>query len=426
MSTPAQDLRRCPHAIAAAFNPYDGQAAADPDPLYERMQREAPIFYSPQLDMWVVSRHADICSVLKDPRRFSSADTFSGGAAFTPEALALLATGQPQTRTPINSDPPEHARLRRIVSSALTAKKVEALRPLIRSIAADLIDGFAQARRADLIAQFTSPFPIRTILRIIGIPHEDMAAIKQWSDDWFALLFAKVPPEEQPQRVQSYLNFQRYCERLIDERRKNPQDDALSEMLRAGAEDANPLTLAELISLVGGAFIAAGHETTSRMLGNVLNLLLSVPERWQAVQADPAVIPPYLEEALRLDGTVPGMIRTATEEVVVGGVTLPAGARLYLLYASGSQDAARFPSPREFRPDRENLPDHLAFGRGSHYCLGAQLARVQAQVALELLAQRLPGLRLATDSPMPYTSHLTIRGPAELWVEWELNQCRLS
>lgn len=419
MSGAAPNPRRCPHVALAEFNPYDGQGLANPAALYERMRREAPIFYSPRLDLWVVSRHADICGVLKDPRRFSSADTFSGGASFTPEALALLATGQPQTRTPINSDPPEHGRLRRIVSSALTAKKVEAMRPLIRAIAAQIIDGFAQDGRAEIIAAFTSPYPIRVILRIIGIPEEDMASIKQWSDDWFALLFAKVPPEEQPQRVQSYLNFQHYCERLIDERRKNPQDDALSEMLRAGAEDANPLTLAELISLIGGAFIAAGHETTSRMLGNVLKLLLQAPERWQAVRSDPSLIPRYLEEALRFDGTVPGMIRTATEEVEVGGVTLPAGTRLYLLYASGSQDAARFEAPDTFNPARENLPDHLAFGRGTHYCLGAQLARVQAQIALELLSQRLPGLRLSSDRPTPYTSHLTIRGPAELWVEWD-------
>lgn len=415
----SENIGRCPHHAFAEFNPYDGGANENPHSLYEQMRRDAPIFYSPTLDIWVVSRHADICTILKDPTRFSSADTFSGGAAFTPEALELLATGHAQTRTPIDSDPPEHGRLRRVVASALTAKKVEALRPMIRRIASDIIDGFANEGTVDIISQFTSPLPIRVILSVIGVPLADMAAIKQWSDDWFELLFARVPPNEQPRRVQSYLEFQRYCEQLIADRQAAPQDDALSEMLRAGREDPRPLSVAELISLIGGAFIAAGHETTSRMLGNVLKVLLSAPDRWRAIEADPSMIPRYVEEALRIDGTVPGMIRTTTEEVVVGGVRLPAQSRLYLLYASGSRDEARFDDPGEFNPARENIADHLAFGRGSHYCIGAQLARVQAQIAVELLSKRLRGLRLMPNRNAPYTSHLTIRGPIDLWLAWD-------
>jgi cytochrome P450 len=405
--------------IARSFNPYDGRLLADPQPLFERMRQDEPIFYSPLLDMWVVSRHADICAVVRDPTRFSSRDAFAGGAALTPEAQALLATGHAQTRTPIDSDPPEHNRLRRIVGSALTTKKVDALRPMIRAIAAGLIDGFAAAGRVDLVSAFALPLPLRVLLTVLGVPAEDMARIKRWTDDWFALLFARVPAGQQIEYVRSFLEFQRYCEALLVEREREPGDDALSDMLRAGRDESTPLSMAELISVIGGAFIAAGHETTSRMLTNTLRVLLTTPGVWSELAADRSRIRGHLEEALRIDGTVPGMVRTATEDVVVAGRSLPAGTRLYLLYASGSRDGARFHCPAQFDAARPDVMDHLAFGRGAHYCVGAQLARAQAQIALDLLAERLPGLRLAPDQDLTYCSHTTIRGPAAMWIEWD-------
>ncbi|UQA56914.1 cytochrome P450 [Polyangium aurulentum] len=410
----------CPHAAATQLDPYDAAALRDAYALYARMRRDEPISYSPRLGAWVVSRHSDICAVLRDTTRFSSADTFSGGAELTREALDLLATGLPQTRMPVNSDPPAHGRLRRIVGSALTARKVAALRPRMRELTAALIDGFAADGRVDIIARLAEPLPIQMILEVIGVPLADMAAIKRWSADWFELLFARVPPDEQIQRVESFLQFQRYCERLIAERMAAPRDDALSDMLRAGSEDESPLTMAELVSLIGGAFIAAGHETTTKMIGNALKVLLSAPERWGAVKADPSVIPRYLEEALRIDPTLTGMVRTTTEPVEIAGVSLPAGTRLYLLFASGNHDEAQFPDPGAFDPTRANAADHLAFGRGSHYCIGAQLARAQAQIAIELLAERLPGLRLAPDQDIQYASHIALRGPVALWLAWDV------
>ncbi|MDC0673698.1 cytochrome P450 [Nannocystis radixulma] len=408
------------HHFAHAFNPHDAEMLRDPHEMFERMRREQPVFFSPKLGMWIVSRHNDICSVLRDPARFSSHDAFAGGAEMTPEALALAATGHPQTRTPIDSDPPEHGRMRRIVGSALSGKKVDAWRPRIRELAAGLIDGFVGAGRVDIAAAFAGPFPLSVILDILGIPLADMAQIKKWSDDWFELLFARVPPELQVLRVQSFLDFQQYCERLIAAREANPGQDALSEMLRAGREEQPPLTLAELISLIGGAFIAAGHETTSRMLCGTLHVFLTTPGVWQAIVAEPARIGRDLEEAMRIDSTAVGMIRTATTEVVLGGIRLPAGARLHLLYASGSRDEQQFRCPAEFDPGRANVMDHLGFGRGMHYCVGALLARAEAQIAFELFAERLPGLRLAAEPAPLYRSHMTIRGPVQMFVEWDV------
>lgn len=413
------DSPASPHSFAHSFNPYDGESLRDPHEMFARMRREQPVFFSPQLGMWIVSRHSDICSVLRDPARFSSHDAFAGGAEMTPEALALAATGYPVTRTPIDSDPPEHARMRRIVGSALSGKKVDAWRPRIRELANGLIDGFAGAGRVDIAAAFALPFPLAVILDILGVPLADMAQIKRWSDDWFELLFARVPPELQVARVQSFLDFQKYCERLIAAREADPGQDALSEMLRAGREEQPPLSRAELISLIGGAFIAAGHETTSRMLCGALHVFLTTPGAWQAIVAEPARLGRDLEEAMRIDGTAVGMIRTATEEVVLGGCTVPAGARLHLLYASGSRDEEQFRCPGEFDPGRANVLDHLGFGRGMHYCVGALLARAEAQIAFGLFAERLPGLRLAEPAPV-WRSHTTIRGPVQMFVEWDV------
>lgn len=402
------------------FNPYDGEQLRDPHAMFAEMRCDRPVFWSPELGMWVVSRHGDICSVLRDPARFSSQDAFAIGADLTPEATALLATGHPHTRTPIDSDGPEHARLRRIVGSALNGKMVERWGPRIRELARELLDGFADAGRVDIAAEFAEPFPLRVILDMLGVPLADLPQIKRWSDDWFELIFARVPPAQHVARVESYLEFQRYCERMIAAREANPGEDAMSEMLRAGREESVPPSRAELISLIAGAFIAAGHETSSRMLSNTMRVLLTTPGAWAAIVADPTRIARDLEEALRFESTALGMVRVATAEVVVGGQTIPAGARLYLLYASGSRDEAQFRCPASFDPARANVMDHLGFGRGAHYCVGALLARAEARIALELFAERLPGLRLAAEPDPIHRSHTTIRGPVSMWVEWDV------
>jgi cytochrome P450 len=415
-----KDSISSPPSFAHSFNPFDGEQHRDPFALFEQMRREQPVFWSPALGMWVVSRHADICSVLRDPERFTSLDAYAIGAEFTAEAAALLATGHPLTRTLLDNDGPEHGRLRRIVGSALNGKKVEQWRPRIRALAGELLDNFAGAGRVDIAAAFAEPFPLRVILDMLGVPLADLPQIKRWSDDWFELLFARVPPEQQVARVESYLEFQRYCDRMIDARAANPGQDALSEMLQAGRAEQVPPSRAELISLISGAFIAAGHETTSRMLCNTLRVLLTTPGAWPAIVADPGRIARDLEEALRVEGTALGMLRVTTAEVVLGGQTIPAGARIYVLYASGSRDEDQFRCPAQFDPARANVMDHLGFGRGAHYCVGALLARAQARIALELFAERLPGLRLAAEPAPIYRSHVTIRGPVSLWLEWDV------
>jgi cytochrome P450 len=409
----------CPHGFAAEYNFFAVATLRDPYPVYDCARHEAPVFFSPSLGAWVVSRYDDVCAILKDNQRFSSENLFAAATEFTPEALALLGTGYPNMSTPLDSDPPRHNRLRRFVSRAFAPKRVEAVRPVIRNFASELIDGFAKKGRADIVARLALPLPLRVILHVVGVPDADQAKIKQWCDDWFSLLFTRVPPERQIACVESALAYQRYVAELIHERRKSPREDALSDLLAASDEGDNPLSVAELISIVGGSFIAAGHETTTSMLTNALLVLLSDTARWEALKADPSLIPRYLEEAMRLDSTSNGFLRTAKEPVEIAGVKLPAGARVYLLYGSACRDGAHFSSPERFDPARENLSDQLTFGRGIHYCAGAPLARAEAQITIDLLRERLPGLRLVPDQELRYLPHLAIRGPIHLWVEWD-------
>jgi cytochrome P450 len=408
----------CPHGFTAEYNFFAVATLRDPYPVYDRARHEAPIFFSPSLGAWVVSRYDDVCTILKDNRRFSSENLFAAATEFTPEALALLKTGYPQMSTPLDSDPPRHTRLRRFVSRAFTTKRVEALRPAIRSFASELIDGFAREGRVDIVAGLALPLPLRVILRLVGVPDADQAKVKRWCDDWFSLLFTRVPPERQIACVESALEYQRYVVELIRERRESPREDALSELLATSDEGDDPLSVAELISIVGGSFIAAGHETTTSMIANALLVLLSDTARWEALKNDRSLIPRYLEEAMRFDSTSNGFLRTAKEPVEIAGVKLPAGARVYLLYGSACRDGAHFSNPEHFDPARENLSDQLTFGRGIHYCAGAPLARAEAQITIELLAERLPGLRLVPDQDLRYLPHLAIRGPIQLWVEW--------
>jgi cytochrome P450 len=408
--------QRCP-AWVAHLNPFASPYREHPEEVQARLRREAPVCKSPLLGMWLVSRYEDICAVLRDPKRFSSADLAHSGTVPTPEALAVLLRGYPFERTAINSDPPLHTRLRRLQARGFTPARVAAQEPRIRRIAQDLIDRFAASGRADLVEQLAYPLPVLVIGEMVGFPPEDMAQVKRWSDDLFTFLLSPVPPERQVALAESIVAYGHYCARLIEERRREPREDLVSDLVAAQVE-GEELSLSELVHIVAGAFIAAGHETTTSMLTKALKLLLAVPDRWRTLRQAPSLIPQALEECMRLDSATHGMIRTTTEDVEVGGVRIPAGERLLLLYGSANRDGAQFTAPDEFRLDRGPAPAHLTFGQGIHYCLGAPLARLEGRVTLGLLLERLPDLRLVPGQDHGYELNLLVHGFRHLWVEW--------
>jgi cytochrome P450 len=308
--------------------------------------------------------------------------------------------------------------MRVIVTKALAPHRVSAMEPRVRAIASELVDAFAREGRADLVEGLAFPLPARVIGAILGLPDSDLERLKAWTEDLITLAAGNAPVPRQVECARGLVAIQKYLAGHIAERRRAPKDDLISALIEARYEDTPPLSDVELISLLSMLHFA-GHETTANLLGNLLVMLLREPGRLEALRQDARLIPAAIEEALRFDAPVQGMMRTTRCAVTLGGVQLPEGARLLILYASANRDGAAFHAPDQADMRRTDAGRHLAFGLGIHYCLGAALARMEVRIAMELLLERLPGLRLAPGSPVLYLPNFLHRGPRRLLVEWD-------
>ena len=403
---------------AFSFNPLESPHLENPYPLYARAQQEAPIFFSPLFATWVVTRYEDVRAILHDPRRFSSSYRFRTPVDPTPEVLDVLAQLPPEVGLLVNEDPPGHRRTRALVGKAFLPKQVAKMEARIHAIAHELIDHMLEADGADLVRQYTYPLPMRVLLEFLGLPVEDADFIKQWCNDHMLLSAPGIGPAQQLRSAQTEVAFSRYTEALIAARQHQPQGDVLSVLLHAHAEGDRPLEVAELHALVQ-QLLFAGHETTTNLLSNTCYALLRDRAQWQAVQNDPTLIPRVMEEGLRYDAPVPGMFRTTTEDVEMHGVTLPAGARVFVVFGAANRDERIFAHPHRFDLWRSNADKHLAFGHGIHHCLGAPFVRLEARIALEILVQRLPHVHLVPAQTITYLPNLLNRALQHLQVRWD-------
>jgi cytochrome P450 len=407
---------QCPH-LGAEYSPLSGPHLENPFPFFARLRKEAPVTFNPMFNAWLISRYEDINEVLRNPGSYSSVGIIATTADLTPEAAAILGPGPIIEDSPLNTDPPAHTRLRRLLQPAFTPARVNRQEPLIRQIADELIDGFIQDGKVDLFQHFTYTFPMRVILAMLGIPKEDTPQVKVWVTHLFGLLFGKIPPELQPVFARSVVEYRAYCKALIEDRQRNPREDLTSYFVHA-EPSGDAFTMAEVVSLVSGSIIAAAHETTTAQLSIIIKQLLEVPERWALLRENPALIPKAVEEGSRRESVSHYMIRTAIEDVVVGGVLLPRGSRLMLLYSSANHDETQVTDPERFDLNRQNAPN-LTWGKGLHYCLGVQLAKLEMRVALEQLLSRIPELRLVPNQDVGYQQDLPLlRSIRRLHVEW--------
>ncbi|WP_257451877.1 cytochrome P450 [Archangium lipolyticum] len=398
----------CPHQME---NPY---------PVYAAARAEQPVFFSPQFQMWIVTRYEDICTVVKDPAAFSSSGAASVGGGFPPEVQAVLAEGIPITPSLVDNDPPSHTRFRNLVNKAFTSRQVADLESRVRQVAQELVESFVHEGHADLITRFATPFPGWVIADILGLPREDMPELKRLGDAMVALLgSAHEPLERQLEYARGVVQFTKYLRARVRERAAAPRDDLLSLLVTGRDERDSALSDPELVSMLS-QLLNAGHETTTNLIGNALVLLLDRPEQLRALREDPGLIPQAVEESLRMDAPVQGLFRTTTREVELGGVKLPAGTRLHVLYASGNHDESVFPQPERFDLHRPNSDAHLAFSRGIHFCVGAHLARQEGRIALEVLLQRLPNLRYQDGLRPVRRTHFFVRGYEHLPLAWDV------
>ncbi|KFA88248.1 cytochrome P450 [Archangium violaceum] len=411
---------RSTSGLGSEYNPLVSPQLEDPHPFLARARREAPVFFSATLGAWVVTRHADISAVVADTTRFSSAESITVGAAtMPPEVVTALMDGYPLVPSLVDNDPPAHTRFRGLVSKAFTGRRLTEKEPSIRALVDELISGFMHEGQADLFLRFAHPLSASIIAAILGIPREDISRFRRWSDDLSTVLAAHGPVENQVAAARGVVDFQRYLASALEERKTAPREDLLSDIVTEGQGMTPPMSMAELVSLLMQVHFA-GHETTAGLIVGGVELLLDNPEQLQALRNEPDLIAGAVEEAVRMVSPVHAMFRTALEEVEIGGVTIPKGAHIRIVYASANRDEARFHEPERFDIRRPDVKKHLAFGHGLHFCVGAPLARLEARLALEALLRRLPGLRLVPGQKPGFLRSVTVRRHESLEVAWDV------
>jgi cytochrome P450 len=406
----------CP--VDESFDPLAPEFLADPYTVMAALPpaSEQPVFFAPSIGYYVLRRHADIEEVFRDHGSYSAAVTQAPLVPLVPEAQQILLAGgyKPQPSM-VSLDEPGHARLRRPAARAFSMTRVNAMVPTIEATTARLIDAVGGAAEFDLVAALAFPLPAYIVFSLIGVPDRDYAQLKEWCGYRAALSFGRPAPGDQVAIAEGIAAYRRYLRELVDDKARDPADDLTSDLLAIHGEDPERLTLDEISSILFSLSFA-GHETTTGLIGNAARRLLENPHRWSAVVAQPELIPAAVTETLRFDPSVTVWRRVTTRPVSIAGVELPAGARLFLWLAASGRDDAAFDCPAEFDLRRPNAEEHLAFGKGLHYCLGANLGRLEAQIAIAQLARRFPLLTLAADQRLTFHPNISFRGPQTLLV----------
>ena len=404
---------------AAEFDPFSDGYQQDP-PEYVRWAREQePIFYSPQLGYWVVTRYADIKAIFRDNLTFSPSIALEKITPTGPEANAVLASyGFALNRTLVNEDEPAHMPRRRALMEPFTPEHLMHHEPLVRELARKYVDRFIDDGRADLVDQMLWEVPLTVALHFLGVPEEDMDLLREYSIAHTVNTWGRPKPEEQVEVAHAVGNFWHLAGKVLEKMRQDPNAPGWMQYgIRKQKELPEVVTDSYLHSMMMAGIVAA-HETTANATANAMKLLLQHPDAWREICEDPALIPNAVEECLRHNGSVAAWRRLATRDVTVGGIDIPAGAKLLIVTSSANHDEGHFADADLFDVRRDNASDHLTFGYGSHQCMGKNLARMEMQVFLEEFTRRLPHMRLAEQS-FTYVPNTSFRGPEHLWVEWD-------
>ncbi|GAA3990229.1 cytochrome P450 [Allokutzneria multivorans] len=389
--------------------PFSTPERLDIDPFFAKLREEEPVTritlpYGG--DGWLITRHEDVKTVLTDAR-------FSRAAAVG-KGIPSVQPIPPIPELVMWMDPPEHTRLRKLVTKEFTTGRVEAMRPWVRETVTSMLDDMVAAGQpADLVEHLSLPLPVMVICELLGVPYADRERFRHWSDAQMATTQFDVEAMVAAQQA-----MYEYFMALISERRVDPKEDLLSALVQAH-DDGERLSEGELVAMAI-TLLVTGHETTAMEITNFTYLLLRHPEKYAALCSDPSRVPTAVEEMLRyvpLD--VGGSYgRIAVEDVELSGVTVREGDAVFVSSLSANRDLAVFADPEELDLERENNP-HLSFGAGVHYCLGARLARMELQEALGAIVKRFPALRVAVpEEEIQWRKGMIVRGPLSLPVGW--------
>ena len=377
------------------------EVLANPYPYYAELRRQSPVCQVEPHGMWAVSRYEDVLFVLKNPSLFSS-------SGFTVAWQPAWVGYNPMANSMITRDPPQHTRLRALLLRAFGPPTLARLEPRVRATAERLASGLVDG--ADFIQTLALPVPAYVISEILGLDYQLLPYFKQWSDDIVAITPTPASPETAERIRGTIAKLTAYVEKVIEERRRAPADDTVSELLRAEVEGQR-LTDVEIKDFLI-LLLIAGLESTTNLLGNSLLFLADHPEMMARLRAEPSLIPSFIEEMLRYDGVAPGVPRIAASDVTLAGVTIPRGSMVFPLMSSANRDERRFPEPDRFDLNRGSQGG-LAFGQGAHFCLGAMLARMEVRIVLETVLARFQRVERMPGN-IQYQCALTTRGPVAL------------
>lgn len=409
----------CPvSSNAADFSFFGGPYLQDPARSLAWSRAEEPVFYNPDSDYWVVSRYQDVKFVLSTFQKFAAAITIQPVTPPSSEAIDTLRRyGFDPCPALVDADPPFHRQIRKVNAEVFMPDRIAHLEPYIRDTTNRYVDRFIGRGRADLIADLLWDVPCLVALQFLGVPEQDVDEIRSLATSMTQFSWGRPDPDEQIRAADGFGRFWEKAGHIIA-KLKHEEEPAgwLGHMVKAQSKHPEVVSDQWLQTIVMGGTMAA-HETTTNATANALITLLRNRDQWDWLCADPTLIPAAVEECLRHSSSVPAWRRVAREDVEVGGVTIPAGGKILVVLASANSDSQVFDRPEVFDISRADVSQHVAFGFGTHTCLGNHVARLEMKVFLGVLTSRLPHMRLA-EQELWYMPNTSFRGPEQLLVEW--------
>jgi cytochrome P450 len=412
----------CPVSqFAQSFDPFEDAYLQDPYSVFARARREEPVFYAPGIDYWVVSRYDDVHAVLADKVTFSADEATRPLKDVCPAAGQKLAEAEVAEHPYlVNEDDPVHTPRRMILRQKLTPKEVAKLEPKVRQFVTQYLDAIVARGRADLVDDLVYEVPALTALLLMGVSDGEAREAKTMASRFALWIWGRPDEDEQVALAEDFVRFYDFAREHVKTLFEHPGDDYISNAIRLSREQGKEdlFSPTYLYAIMQG-HLYAGHETTTNAAANGFKALLEHPDQWELLCQDPKLIPNAVEEILRYQSSVPVWRRRARVATTIGGVDVPADARIMLLTASANHDDAMFGDGERFDVRRDDARKHLAFGWGKHRCLGEGLARMEMRVILEETTRRLPHMRLVEGQSYEYSPNTSFRGPFHVLAEWD-------
>ena len=413
----------------STYDPMDREVQQCPFNHYAALRDHGPLFFHEQSNMFFASRLDVVNEILRDTQTFSSqmSNTTTKPSPETMEAIAeIQSQGWPRKETMLTIDPPYHTAYRKLVSRTFSARRIAALEDRVRTFATELIEAFPEKGTVDFHNDFAVSFPVRVIHYALNMAPEVEGKVKNWSDAATAAIGNKLSHEEWVHAVTVRVEDQNYWYSEYEKRLEHPQDDVLSDLAHAdfahpdlGDGETRKLDFSEIYSIIQQLMVA-GNETTTKFLDETMRTLIEEPRWWNALEADPeGLIHGVVEEGLRISSPNQGLFRNVTKDTEVQGVSIPKGSRIWVMFGAANRDESTFGNSEAFDPTRDNLKEHIAFGKGHHFCIGAPLSRLEGKVAFEELVRRLKLPTFTEGNTFEYESSYVLRGLASLEIDIE-------